>query len=239
MSSSTEATLAPWATDGAPGATQPSVLRGADAAAVAAADFGTDLREAVPAPSHLVAHQQDAARTAGYADGWAQGQRAARIAAAAAAERLAAATAAADAARDAALHRAMAAVAGAVRGIEQRETAAMGDLTATILASATALAEAIIGYEIDKNPDSALHAVRRALAMAPTTEDVTVRLHPADHRALTGSATAATQSIDGRTVTVHPDPDLQPGDATATYGVTRIDATVANALARAREVLAS
>ncbi|GGK18177.1 hypothetical protein GCM10010124_08460 [Pilimelia terevasa] len=220
--------------------TEPNpVLRGADAAQVAAADFAADLRAAVPAPSHLVAQQQQAARTAGYAEGWAQGQRAARVAAQAVADQLAAADAAETTAREALLGQAIQAVAGAMAQVEAREAPVVAEIGASIFAAATALAEAVIGYEINTNPDTPMHAVRRALAMVPTAEDVTVRLHPSDHRALTGSETTVAESVDGRAVTLHPDPGLQPGDATADYGVTHIDATIANALDRAREVLAS
>lgn len=219
--------------------TEHSVLRGDTAREAAAADFGTDLRAGIPAPSHLVSRHRESARTAGYAEGWAQGQRAARLAAQAAADQAAAAQAAADAAREAALRRALSAVGGAAQSVADREAPVLAALGAQILDAATALAEAIVGYEIATNPDSAVHAVRRALAMAPATHDVTVRLHPADHRALTGGDTPCQQDVNGRTVTVAPDPALQPGDATATHGVTHVDATIANALARAREVLTS
>ncbi|GAA2516190.1 FliH/SctL family protein [Pilimelia columellifera] len=213
------------------------VLRGAQASKVTAASFNTDLRSAVPAPSRLVDEARAAARTAGYAAGWAQGQQAARIAAQAEADQRAAAQAAQDVARAAALNTALTAMALAAASVESRELALLTDLSETIVAAALTLTEAVIGYELDHGPDGAMAAVRRALSMAPTAEDITVRLHPNDHQAITGEATPAKQSVDGREITLRPDATLHPGDAIATFGVTEIDATVAGALARAREVL--
>jgi len=216
---------------------QQPVLRGTEAIAIESADFSTDLRSAIPSPSKLVDRARSAAQTAGYAEGWAQGQRAAQVAAKAAADQAAAAREADEVRRAAALKKATQAMAHAAAAVEARQIPVLTDLADTILASALALAEAVIGYEIAHDANGPLTAVQRALAMVPTADNVTVRLHPNDHQALTGSATQYSHSIDGREISVRPDETLNPGDALATYGVTEIDATVAGALARAREVL--
>jgi flagellar assembly protein FliH len=76
----------------------------------------------------------------------------------------------------------------------------------------------------------------RALALAPSGRPVTVHLHPADHATVTGGQPGPVE-IEGRSVTLLADPTLQPGDAVAECDATIIDARIAPALARAREVL--
>jgi flagellar assembly protein FliH len=78
--------------------------------------------------------------------------------------------------------------------------------------------------------------VRRALSLVPDGTSVTVRLHPDDHRALVGPG-GSTYAVEGRPITVRADADLAPGDAVAEYGMTTVDATIAAAVARVREVL--
>ncbi|HYN93840.1 MAG TPA: FliH/SctL family protein [Pilimelia sp.] len=215
------------------------VLRGTGASGIAAARFDVDLRTAVPAPPAVVQQARDAARTAGYAEGWAQGQRAARVAAEAAADQRAAENAAVDATRAALLQRAGAAVAGAVAELDARRLASAVEVTDAILAAAVDVAEAVLSYELATAPDAPLAAVRRAMAPVPDTGEVTIRLHPADHQALVGEG-GSTYVVDhGRPVTLRVDAALSPGDAVAEYGVTTVDATIAGALARIREVLSA
>jgi flagellar assembly protein FliH len=213
------------------------VLRGQGAREVVAASFDVDLRSARPVPSALVAQARDAARTAGYADGWAQGQRAAKVAAQAIADQVAAAERAAAQQRAAAAQQAVAAVAQAAANLDARRTETLTDLGDAVLAAAVEVAEAILGYEVSRAEDSGLAAARRALAMVPDCGAVTVRLNPDDHRALAADGGTA-YTIDGREITLRADAALAPGDALAEYGVTTVDATLAGALARVREVLA-
>jgi flagellar assembly protein FliH len=64
---------------------------------------------------------------------------------------------------------------------------------------------------------------------------VLVRLNPADHAVVAAAGTQ--REIDGRTVTLLPDPALRPGDAVAMCDATTIDARLDGALARIRDVL--
>jgi flagellar assembly protein FliH len=213
------------------------VLRGEGAREIAAASFDVDLRSARPLPSALVAQARDAARTAGYADGWAQGQRAAKVAAQAVADQVAAAERAAVQQRTAAAEQAVAAVAQAAANLDARRTTTLAELGDAVLSAAVEVAEAILGYEVSRAEDSGLAAARRALAMVPECAAVTVRLNPDDHRALAADG-GTTYAVDGREITLRADAALARGDAVAEYGVTTVDATLANALARVREVLA-
>ena len=81
-----------------------------------------------------------------------------------------------------------------------------------------------------------LDALRRALAMAPDTGTLTVRLHPDDLASL--GAPDGEYTLHGRTVLLRPDPGLSPGDAIAEQGSTTIDARLAEAIARVRAELA-
>ncbi|HWG98670.1 MAG TPA: FliH/SctL family protein [Pilimelia sp.] len=213
------------------------VLRGDLARGAAAVRFDVNLRTSAPVPSELVEQARAQARTTGYAEGWAQGQRAARIAAQAVADQAAAEQRAAVAAGEAALARAVAAVDRAAADLAQRQLAAVAQAHEALLAAAVTVAEALLGAELSTGEDRGLAAVRRALAAAPERGEVTVRLHPADHHALTGPDAGAYE-VDGRPVTLRPDPALAPGDAVAECGVVTVDATLAAAVARVREVLA-
>ena len=213
------------------------MLRGATASGAAPALFGVDLRRDVPPDSAVVERAKEAARTTGYAEGWAQGQRAAAVAAAAAQERARAAEQAHDARRAAALAQAVNALGRAVTGLEATLMPTLAELQEVILAHAFELAEAIIGRELAEGAHRGADALRRAMNAAPEHGDVTVRLHPDDYLNLVGAATDADYNYQGRPVHLRPDPGLRPGDAVAETGSTTVDATIAAAVARAREVL--
>jgi flagellar assembly protein FliH len=210
------------------------ILRGAGTSGLAAASFDVDLRSTRPVPSTLVRQARDAARTAGYADGWAQGQRAVKMAAQATADQTAAAERAGAQQRAAAAERAVAALLKAAAGLDARRGPALAEVQDAVLAAAVEVAEAILGYEVSRAEDSGLAAARRALAVVPEGGPVTVRLNPDDHRTL---AAAGGTAVDGREISLRADAALAPGDAVAEYGVTTVDATLAGAIARVREVL--
>ena len=213
------------------------VLRGDGAQGASTADFGVDLRSAVPVNGQLVRAAREAARTAGYAEGWAQGQRAARQAWQLAAEQRDAVERIEAQQRAEATRRVLAAVAAAAAGLDARQAPALRDVQEVILAAATQIAEAIVGYEITHGEQQGLAAVRRALALLPDGGPVTVRLHPEQYREVTAAA-GDDCVVDGRRVTVRPDAELSPGDAVADYGSTTVDATVAAAVGRVRAELA-
>jgi flagellar assembly protein FliH len=213
------------------------VIRAADAGHVSAARFDIDLRHEAPVPHEAVERARTAGRTAGYAEGWAQGQQAAAVAAHAARDQAEAAHHAFEARRQAALDSVLAAVGQAVARLDARIVPTLNDLQETVLASALELAEAVIGRELELAQNGGLDAIHRALAMAPPTGDVRVRLHPNDYRNLLTTDTGGEFTYEGRVIRMQPDPGLQPGDAVAECGPTTIDATIDAAMARVREVL--
>jgi flagellar assembly protein FliH len=213
------------------------VLRGDLASGAPAASFGVDLRRGIPADSAPVERAKEAARTAGYAEGWAQGQRAAALATQAAQDQAAAAEQAYDARRAAALAQGVAAIGRAAAGLEGKLQPTLAQLQELIVTHALDLAEAVIGRELTDPDGRGTDAVRRAIAAAPEQGEITVRLHPEDYRNIMGSAADADYQYHGRPVHLRPDPALLPGDAVAETGSTTVDASIAAAMKRAREVL--
>lgn len=213
------------------------VLRGTTARDAAAARFAVDLRSPAAVDSKVVEQARTAGRTAGYAEGWGQGQRAAAVAAQADRDQAAAAEQALAARRSAALQQAVAALAGAADDVQARTVATVEQVQDLIIAAAVELAEAILGRELAEPADRGADALRRAMRVAPSTGTVRVRLHPDDYQNLCGSATDGDYNYEGRPVILRPDPGLRPGDAMAEVGSTTVDASIAAALNRAREVL--
>ncbi|MEV4707746.1 FliH/SctL family protein [Actinoplanes sp. NPDC049316] len=213
------------------------VLRGSVAESAAAARFGVDLRRGVPMDSAPVERAKHEARTAGYAEGWAQGQRAAAMEAEAAAERARAVEQAHDQRRAAALAQAVNALGRAVTNLETQLMPTLHELQEAVLAHAFELAEAIVGRAMDDPEGRAAAALRRAMNAAPEQGDIVVSLHPDDFANLVGTATDADYNYEGRPVHLRPDPALRPGDAVAETGTTTVDASIAAAVARAKEAL--
>jgi flagellar assembly protein FliH len=216
---------------------RPPVLRGSGADSATAASFGVDLRRGVPVDSAPVERAKQEARTAGYAEGWGQGQRAAAQEALAVGERARATEAAHDQRRAAALAQAVNALGRAVTNLETQLMPTLHELQETVLAHAFELAEAIVGRAMDDAEGRAAAALRRAMNAAPEQGDIVVRLHPDDFRSLTGTATDADYNYEGRPVHLRPEPGLRPGDAVAETGTTTVDASIAAAVARAKEAL--
>ncbi|MEV6600681.1 FliH/SctL family protein [Actinoplanes sp. NPDC051346] len=213
------------------------VLRGSVAESAAAVRFGVDLRRGVPLDSAPVERAKQEARTTGYAEGWAQGQRAAAQEAEAAAERGRAREHAHDQRRATALAQAVNALGRAVTGLETQLMPTLHELEEAVLAHAFELAEAIVGRAMDDPEGRAAAALRRAMHAAPDQGDIVVSLHPEDFRSLVGMATDADYNYEGRPVHLRPDPALRPGDAVAETGTTTVDASIAAAVARAKEAL--
>jgi len=72
---------------------------------------------------------------------------------------------------------------------------------------------------------------------APESGDLVVSLHPDDFHALVGDAGETDFEHEGRRVCLRADAALRPGDAVAESGMATVDATIAAAVARAREAL--
>lgn len=213
-----------------------AALRGATANAASTAQFDVDLRGGTQIIGELAEVARAAAQTAGYAEGWAQGQRAARVAAQAALAQSQAAAEAAQRAQLAALDRAVGAVARAASSLEARVTPMAEDLEDMIMGFAVDLAEALLARELSDVGVRAAEAARRAMALAPASFPVTLRLHPDDLRILSGDRPAE-YTFEGRHVGLVADPSLEPGDAVAECGATTIDASLAEARSRVRALL--
>ncbi len=214
-----------------------TVLRGADAGQIGRATFGADFSTASNLPAGLLNAARAEAQAAGYAAGWAEGRAQARQAAEAEAAERARAAEAAEIERAEAAVRALAALDGAARRLEGRVVPTAAELEDQVVRAAFQIAEAIVGRELATAADPGGDALARALALAPAGLPVTVRLHPADHAALTGGDGDGRVEIGGRTVTLVTGADLQPGDAAAECEATAIDARLDSALGRVKEAL--
>ncbi len=183
----------------------------------------------------LAERSHAAARAQGYATGWAEGRRFALTRAAEDSEAVRRSAELDRARRDAEHRQGLAALDTAVARLEERTAAVLDELAGHTVATALALTEAILGRELATATDPGADALRRAMALVDPTADVTVRLHPADREALDPAALDGLE--DGRRVALVADPSVQRGDAVAETADTHVDATVAAALARVREVL--
>jgi flagellar assembly protein FliH len=214
------------------------VLRGSVAENATAARFSVDLRPDTPANDAETAERiKEEARTAGYAEGWAQGQREAAAAAEAAAVRAHAAEQAHEQRRAAALVQAVNALGRAVTELENQLMPTFTELQEVLLAHAFELAEAIVGRALDEPGRRGADALRRAMAAAPESGPLSVSLCPEDFHTLVGEDGPTDFDHEGRQVSLRPDASLRPGDAVAETGMATVDATIAAAVARAREAL--
>lgn len=125
--------------------------------------------------------------------------------------------------------RALDQLAAAVQALHAAALPAALEAQDILLSSALELAENIIGVELGDNEFSARAALTRALADAPATGMVTVRMNPSDLSVLPDAASAG--------VTFAADNTVERGDAFAEYDHGYINATVTGALARTRQAL--
>jgi flagellar assembly protein FliH len=190
--------------------------------------LGDDATEA--ALGSLVDAAGSAARAQGYAMGWAEGRRAALARADADREQRARAHDAEHAEAVAEVARTADALARAADRLHAENSAHVNALAEAAVDLALQVAEAVLGRELLVTADPGGDALRRALAAVPEPGPVTVRLNPDDLAALGPGA------LEDR-VAVRADPTLARGDAVAETGTCSVDATVAAALARVREVL--
>jgi flagellar assembly protein FliH len=171
------------------------------------------------------------AQAQGYAVGWSQGQKAAEARAREEATVVAARRAEEDAVR-AEEHRIAVA---ALHEAAARLTATTAQVCASVESQAVDIAlqvtETLVGRELAVAVDPGADAVRRALSLLPGEPLVTVRLNPAD----VPSDAVATLAAAGATIVA--DPTLARGDAIAEAADFVVDASVASALQRVREVL--
>jgi flagellar assembly protein FliH len=170
----------------------------------------------------------------GHAAGYAAGLRRAAAEAAEREEQRRAEHAAALAAARSRADAAVAVLAAAARALEARTVPVLAEAEAQLAAAALAVAEAVIGRELDDAPGSARAALARALSAPDASAVLAVRLHPAD-LALLGQAAGSVAVPAG--ITLEPDPSLARGDAVAVYPDGELDARIGTALARAAAAL--
>jgi len=186
----------------------------------------------------LVEQARSDAQSVGYAQGWAEGIREAREAQAAERKAMAAEYRSVAAERRERTAMAITAMDHAATQLENRAIRSAEQMESAIIDSAFDIAEAIVGAVLRDDEQRGPLAVRRALSLAPSGEDVTVALHPADHAVVTSNGTAATQQApSGRQINFIADETLQPGDAVASWQATTVDARISSGLQRVREVL--
>ena len=194
---------------------------------VRVADLGTvrgpSVRDLVVDPA-LVEHATEDGYRAGYDAGFNAGL-----------EDAAAAIASRERTRSEQLNAVLELLAHEVDVIAQRHAEVIDEIEHQAVATATAIAEILVGRELRATEDRGLDGVRRALAFAPPHGPVVARLHPDDVQSL-GDPNAV---LVGRALSVIADPSLQPGDALVDVGPARIDARISQALQRIHEVLES
>jgi flagellar assembly protein FliH len=164
-------------------------------------------------------------RAAGYAAGYAEGLEAGRAEAEAEAERR---RAEADASLGQAHWALLQATARARAAFEQTQD----DLEALAIELAIAVAEAVVGRELDRVESPGADALRRALAEGRPRARAIVRLNPDDLAELPASAQNETEGLE-----LVGDAELARGDCVVETAEVTIDARVAAQLARAAEVL--
>jgi flagellar assembly protein FliH len=142
-------------------------------------------------PEDLLAAETAAARASGYAAGYAAGIDEARTTTR---ERLAAQAAAAEtsaAAAEATRERAFQSLFDAAEELEGLAVQSAADIEEQIVSAAWTIAEAIVGQVLADDDSRSQAALTRALSLAPSDEDVTVAVSPADFAVLAGHDEAA------------------------------------------------
>lgn len=180
----------------------------------------------------IAERSQQAARAQGYATGWAEGRRLALARAEAEVAEVRRQACDDRARREAAHRQALGALDAAVGELRDRTAEVVDALAAEAVEVALELTRAILGREVATAADPGAEALRRAMTSVEPHVAATVRLHPDDHAALDPAA------LEGRAVTVVADQGLSRGDAVAETEDSLVDATIAAALERVREVLA-
>lgn len=135
----------------------------------------------------------------------------------------------------ASVERCVAALSAATRDLAARDAVALTDIEGEVVDLALDLAAAILQRELAVTADPGRDALVRALSLAPDRGAVLARLHPDDLAALAPDAVEV--EAPGRDVRLVADPHVGPGGCVLEVGSCRVDATLAGALERAREVL--
>jgi flagellar assembly protein FliH len=194
-----------------------------------------DQLEPVQLDTPVSSSAMDAEHDAGYVSGWAEGlaagaeegRRAGYEDGLAIAERQVV---------DRVAH-ALDALEAARRALEARDAVTIDELAAGIGPTVVAIVEAVLQREVGDGAEAVVQAIHRGLALAPDRGDAVVRLHPDDAEALRDSSTSLVDLAPGRTLELAPDPAISAGGAVLVIGACTIDAQLASAVTRVREVL--
>jgi flagellar assembly protein FliH len=206
-----------------------SVIRKGDAAGVSLAPIDTDLRMASSVMASIDPSRIEVAREEGFQQGIAEG-RVEGFEQGLVEGRAAAAAEAAEGRRK------LAAALTALReGAAQLSDLQVLELTAVedqIVDAALALAEGVLGRELQLAYAPGREALARALALAPAGVGAVAHLHPDDAATLTGALDDL-----GREVAIVADPGVERGGCVLEAGDACIDAQLTTALARAVAVI--
>jgi flagellar assembly protein FliH len=236
-------------TSSSPSQQRSVVLRDLPVDAVAVADTARDLRDGEwtrfgsssvlgdaateTTLRRLAERSRDAARAQGFAAGWAEGLRAAAERSSTASDERARAAQQRSETLLAAQRSALTALQQAAERCAATTSTLHAEVTTAAVELALQIAEAVLGRELQVATDPGADAVRRALVTVPLDVPVTVRLNPADLAVLDRGAAVE----EDRAATLLPDASVGRGDAVVETADGIIDAGVAAALARVREVL--
>ena len=190
-----------------------------------------DLERAFGEASQIV---RAAAQAEGFAAGYADGRTRAAAEVRSELEFELAALAEAESRREASHSTLFASLTKVLNELEARIVPTYEEVADQLGAAAYRIVETIMGRELVLSKDLVLDAARRACAIAPRGADLTLWLSAADASSIESVDLA---SIIGRPVRLLVDSSLNSGDARAESGATRIDARLATALTRVKEML--
>ncbi len=98
------------------------------------------------------------------------------------------------------------------------------------------LVEALLGREPTQGSEAAIDSIRRALRMMPAGSAVTVHLNSRDAAEIAASSVDLSALLERRVI-VRPDASIPHGSARVESGARHVDAHLASAIERLREVL--
>ncbi len=122
------------------------------------------------------------------------------------------------------------AMAAAVEALARAAHETQARVGATVPALALAVSRHLIEREVQADPTIVDTLVRRALAMAPLTGTVTVRLHPGDLAAVQAAAPELPAAAGPRELKWVPDPSLHRGSCVVETPTAVVDGRVDRAL---------
>lgn len=128
---------------------------------------------------------------------------------------------------------ALTALAEAIEDLHRRDEVAAGEFAKRTVDLALAIAESVIGRELQVATTSGRDALVRAMTVAPDRGPAVARLHPLDVATLRETD----HVVDGRPIDVIADASVERGGSIVTVGSTTIDAQLTGALERVRHEL--